>query len=124
VILGDPSFLAAVRHDEARRLKKIQVESALLADRKNLVNLSEILTKELMPSVMEKMDVCDCPLCTANVLALTLNALPARYVTSDTGKQYTQLEVYKKQYELDVMSALAKACMRVRSAPMHEPIED
>jgi competence protein ComFB len=121
---NDPDFLISVRREEARRLKKIKVESALLADRKNLVNLSEMLAKELLPSVMDKMGVCGCALCTADVLALTLNSLPARYVTSDEGKQYTQLEVYKKQYELDVLSALTKACVRVKSSPRHEKPEE
>ncbi|MDR2356096.1 MAG: late competence development ComFB family protein, partial [Clostridiales Family XIII bacterium] len=69
-------------------------------------------------------DVCTCPVCTGNVLALALNALPTKYVTTDEGKQYTQLEVYKRQNELDVIAALTRACLRVKDSPRHEIIDD
>lgn len=108
------------RKEEERKTRRILVESALLDNHDHLINLAEILTKELLPSVMEKMDACTCPMCTTNILALALNNLQPRYVTSDEGKQYTQLDVYKKQYELDVMAALTKACVKVKSTPRHE----
>ena len=113
-----------LREADQRRAKKIQIESSLLSRSRNLINLSEVLTKELLPSVMERMDVCTCPVCTGNVLALALNALPTKYVTTDEGKQYTQLEVYKRQNELDVMAALTRACLRVKDSPRHEIIDD
>jgi competence protein ComFB len=118
------SNMNILKHDEQRRAKKIQFESSLLDRNRNLINLSELLTKELLPSVMEHMDVCVCPICTANVLALALNTLPTKYVTTDEGKQYTQLEVYKRQNELDVIAALTRACVRVKSSPRHEIIDD
>jgi competence protein ComFB len=114
----------SLRQDEQRRAKKIQIENSLLNRSRNLINLSEVLTKELLPSVMERMDVCVCPICTGNVLALALNMLPTKYVTTDEGKQYTQLEVYKRQNELDVMAALTRACLRVKGSPRHEIIDD
>jgi competence protein ComFB len=114
----------ALKQDELRREKKIQIENSLLNRSRSLVNLSEMLTKELLPSIMERMDVCTCPVCTGNVLALALNTLPTKYVTTDEGKQYTQLEVYKRQNELDVIAALTRACVRVKSSPRHEIIDD
>jgi competence protein ComFB len=118
------SDIDLLRQAEQRREKKIQIESALLTRSRNLINLTEILTKELLPSVMERMDVCTCPVCTGNVLALALNTLPTKYVTTDEGKQYTQLEVYKRQNELDVIAALTRACLRVQNSPRHEIIDD
>jgi competence protein ComFB len=118
------SNIEAFRQDEQRREKKIQIESSLLEKSRNLINLSEVLTKELLPSVMERMDVCTCPVCTGNVLALALNTLPTKYVTTDEGKQYTQLEVYKRQNELDVIAALTRACVRVKESPRHVIIDN
>jgi competence protein ComFB len=118
------SDIDMLREADRRRTKKIQIESSLLSKSRSLINLSEILTKELLPSVMERMEVCTCPVCTGNVLALALNALPTKYVTTDEGKQYTQLEVYKRQNELDVMAALTRACLRVKDSPRHEIIDD
>jgi competence protein ComFB len=116
--------MEALKRDEMRRAKKIQIENSLLNKSRNLINLSEMLTKELLPSVMERMEVCVCPICTGNVLALALNTLPTKYVTTDEGKQYTQLEVYKRQNELDVIAALTRACVRVKDSPRHEIIDD
>lgn len=84
-----------------------------------IVNLSELLASELMTDVMRKLNVCDCKLCKADVLALTLNHLPQKYVTTDAGKQYMQLNMYRKQYETDVLSALTRACVRVKGSPRH-----
>ena len=84
-----------------------------------LLNLSEILVKERAPDVMEKMRVCTCEACHNDVLALALNMLPTKYVTTDEGKQFLQLEMYKKQYETDVLSALTRACVRVKASPRH-----
>lgn len=84
-----------------------------------LLNLSEILVKEKAPDVIEKMRVCTCEACHNDVLALALNMLPTKYVTTDEGKQFLQLEMYKKQYETDVLSALTRACVRVKASPRH-----
>jgi competence protein ComFB len=95
-------------------------ESALIGQSDHLVNVSEMLVKEKLASVMEKMKVCDCEACVNDVLALALNTLPTKYVTTDGGRQYSQLEIYKKQYETDVLAALTKACVRVKASPRHK----
>lgn len=85
----------------------------------NLVNIAEILAREKLTLVMEKMKVCSCRTCVNDVLALALNSLPTKYVTTDSGKQYFQLDIYKKQYETDILAALTKACVRVKASPRH-----
>ena len=94
--------------------------SALIEKSEHLINVSEVLVKEKLSRVMEKMNVCSCEACTNDVLALTLNTLPTKYVTTDGGKQYSQLELYKKQYETDVLAALTRACVRVKASPRHK----
>ncbi len=84
-----------------------------------LINLAEVLAKEKMALVMERMKVCMCPICVNDVLALTLNSLPTKYVTTDAGKQFFQLDGYKKQYEREILAALTKACVRVKASPRH-----
>ena len=95
-------------------------ESALIEQNGHLVNVSEILVKEKLSRVMDKMNVCNCDACVNDVLALALNSLPTKYVTTDGGRQYSQLEIYKKQYETDVLAALTKACVRVKASPRHK----
>ena len=76
-----------------------------------LINLAEIMVKENLEAVMDRMNICECD--------ISLNSLPTRYVTTDKGKQLIQLETYKKQYEVDVMAALTKACVKVKVVPRH-----
>jgi competence protein ComFB len=53
-----------------------------------------------------------------DILALTLNSLPTKYVTTEQGKQYAQLvEVYRLQYETDVTAAMTKAALKVMRQP-------
>jgi len=94
--------------------------SALIEKSEHLINVSEVLVKEKLLRVMGKMNVCSCEACVNDVLALTLNTLPTKYVTTDGGKQYSQLELYKKQYETDVLAALTRACVRVKASPRHK----
>ena len=110
--------MGKVLHYEGRLQDK--EGSAYFEQHDHLVNIAEILTKEKLTLVMEKMNVCNCPICVNDVLALALNSLPTKYVTTDAGKQYFQLDIYKKQYETDVLAALTKACVRVKASPRHE----
>lgn len=84
-----------------------------------LLNLTERLVADMVDDVMQKTNVCTCPVCKNDVMALALNSLSQNYVTSDAGKQYLQLDFYKKQHETDVLAALIKACVRVKAAPKH-----
>lgn len=85
-----------------------------------LINLAEIMVRESLEQVMERMNMCACDICRNDVMAIALNSLPTRYITTDKGKQFIQLETYKKQYEIDVMAALTKACVKVKVMPRHE----
>ncbi len=84
-----------------------------------LVNLTEKIALDMVDEVMQRLGVCTCPICKNDILALALNSLTHNYVTTDAGKQYMLIEVYKKQYETDVLAALTKACVRVKAAPKH-----
>jgi len=114
---------AAAPHEsptlKAFREQASAVGSAIMEQNDDLVNIAEILAREKLSLVMERMKVCTCKTCTNDVLALALNSLPTKYVTTDAGKQYFQLDVYKKQYETDILAALTKACVRVKASPRH-----
>ncbi|MBR0599444.1 late competence development ComFB family protein [Sinanaerobacter chloroacetimidivorans] len=101
-------------------LNQENAKSALFDQHHSLVNVAEVIAKEKVSEVIKRMEVCDCSKCTNDVLALALNYLPTKYVTSDAGKQYIQLNAYKKQFETDVVAALIKACLVVKSSPNHE----
>ena len=81
-------------------------------------NLVKEIAEELLPSVLHRMDVEDTPDNREDILALALNKLPTKYVTSGGGKMYAQMiENYKVQYETDVLSSLTRAAMTVKNKP-------
>lgn len=97
---------------EQENLKAVQEQSGL-------VNLAEVVAKEKVALVMERMRVCTCRTCVNDVLALALNSLPTKYVTTQVGMQHFQRSAYEKQYETDILAALTKACVRVKASPRH-----
>ena len=88
--------------------------------RHNVVNVTEIIAVAKVAEVVSMMEGCSCPKCVDDVLAIALNSLPTRYVTTDMGKQFIQLNSYRKQFETDVVSALIKACQIVKASPRHD----
>lgn len=105
-----------VKGHEENKPKTMNIEEA---EEPLLFNLAEQLVKEKIHEVMERMNICMCPICTNDIAALALNSLPQKYITTVTGKQFTQIDIYKKQYETDVLAALTKACVRVKAGSRH-----
>jgi competence protein ComFB len=112
---SEPPLIRAFREQE-HATTRVNTDSEQDDD---LVNIAELLAREKLALVMERMKVCSCQTCKNDVLALALNSLPTKYVTTDAGKQYFQRDVYKKQYETDILAALTKACVRVKASPRH-----
>jgi competence protein ComFB len=82
------------------------------------INLVKLIAEELAPSVLAKMGIEENEQNLGDVLALALNSLPTKYVTTASGRQYSKLvEVYRVQYETDVIAALTKASMKVKARP-------
>ena len=102
---------------ESSRRKKI--DSTIVCKKHQVFNVVETIANEKVLDIMTRIDMCTCEQCICDVLALALNTLPPKYVTSHAGKQYIQLEAYKKQLETDVAFALMKASMTVKEAPNH-----
>lgn len=108
----EPPTLKAFRDQEG-------TGNVMLEPSEELINIAEVLAREKLSLVMDRMKVCMCKTCVNDVLALALNSLPTKYVTTDAGKQYFQRDEYKKQYETEILAALTKACVRVKASPRH-----
>lgn len=123
VVLQEKDPPAVTEKQESSTVRSFReqedVSSAVLEQNDKLVNIAEVLARDKISLVMERMKVCTCQTCFNDVLALALNSLPTKYVTTDAGKQYFQADIYKKQYETDILAALTKACVRVKAAPRH-----
>ncbi|MEG1800635.1 MAG: late competence development ComFB family protein, partial [Oscillospiraceae bacterium] len=84
------------------------------------VNVVEEITAAMLEDVMTRFDLCTCEKCKADVMAIALNDLTPKYVGTYKGQLFVKLAGYEKQYSTDVLSALTKACIHVKSNPRHE----
>jgi len=81
-------------------------------------NIVKPLVEEFAPSVMEKLGLENTEANHEDVLALALNTLPTKYVTTLKGKQYAEMiEVFRVQYETDIIAALTRATIKVKERP-------
>lgn len=84
-----------------------------------LKNFMEEVVFSLIPVVIEDMPICKCEKCIMDIAAITLNSLPSKYVVTEQGQLYSKVDTLKTQFEVDVVSAITKAAVRVGKNPQH-----
>mgnify|MGYP002793133099 CR=1 FL=1 len=82
--------------------------------------MEEIIDEDMVREEMEKYEVCMCSRCQADVRALLLTRLPAKYVVVDRTAVQPLLSYYKNRYRVNLLTQTIKACMDVRDNPRHE----
>lgn len=85
-----------------------------------IVNVMQILVSENVDRYVDMFQVCRCSRCMADVQALALTNLPAKYVVMDRGKFSSMLGFYRHSYSSTVMIELTKACNVVKQNPHHK----
>lgn len=85
------------------------------------INMMERFVEDVLNSNWKDLKVsCACDMCKADVYALTLNALPARYVVSNKGQMFTRVKFMEDQFHTDILRELARAAKIVAERPLHE----
>lgn len=79
----------------------------------------EEVVSDIYKDVIDDMDVCKCEKCTKDIMAISLNNLPPKYVVSEDGALYSKINYLKNQYEVDVITEITKAAMKVKENPHH-----
>ena len=85
----------------------------------NPVNLMEALVESKLDELMQQEDMCCCEQCRMDVMALSLNNLPAKYTSSLSGDIFTRFNAMSTQFQADITGAVLKAIAAVRSNPRH-----
>ena len=90
-------------------------------DEFHFVNVMEqLLLKQDISGFMKQYNVCTCKRCNADVRALTLTALPAKYVVIGKRSFSPVLNYYENKFKIEMLTALSKACSTVRDTPHHK----
>ncbi len=73
-----------------------------------------------LEQILSQYNVCTCTRCKADVCALTLSGLPAKYVVAGSRSLSPVLNYYKNRYRISILAELSKACTTVREHPHHK----
>jgi len=86
---------------------------------KHLRNYTEEAVKFYMDKWFEHVDCCHCDICRLDVMAIMLNNLKPKYVVTDKGALYAQLDDFDPQYKIDFMTIMNQASEIVKNGPRH-----
>ena len=91
-------------------------------DRANLEiqNYMEACVLDQLENVLNSLNACTCDNCIHDVLAISLNNLPPKYVVTQKGQLYTKINNLKTQFEVDTAAAIAQASAVVSRNPRHD----
>lgn len=82
--------------------------------------MEEILRMRHLPQIMKELGGCTCSRCQADVLALCLSKLPAKYIVLPDGDRTSPvISYYNKTMNSQIMSVIYQCCEMVRNSPRH-----
>lgn len=84
-----------------------------------LKNYMEEVVLNLIDDVIKDVDVCKCEKCKMDIMAISLNNLPTKYVVTEKGELYSKVNLLRLQVEVDVITEIIKAAMMVKQRPKH-----
>lgn len=82
--------------------------------------MEELIMQHDLDMILRQYNVCTCTRCKADVCALTLTGLPAKYVVASDHSLSPILNYYKNRYRISILAELSKACNAVREHPHHQ----
>ena len=65
-------------------------------------------------------DICQCNDCRLDVMALMLNNLKPKYVVTDKGALWAQMDDFDPQHRTDFMTIMTQAVQVVKGNPRHD----
>ncbi len=80
----------------------------------------ETLVDEKAMKYIDMFGLCTCSRCVADVKALALNRLDAKYVVMRTGEEIPRISLYEGKFSAAVTAQLLSACKIVMESPRHD----
>ena len=102
--------------------ESLSQEEPALSDKSFLfINVMEELVKSQdLDKFAKDYQVCSCSRCKADICALALTRLPAKYVVAEEDSMPPLLSYYRNRYRVPILTQLVRACIQVRENPRHE----
>lgn len=126
---GDMAAASAARNQAAEEAAQAQVSAAEVPEAAeededeaacHMVNVMEKLLAETdLIGQMKQYGVCTCRRCQADVQALVLTRLPAKYVIVGKTETSPIIGYYESRYRTPMFTEIMKACLTVKDSPRH-----
>ncbi|WP_027416761.1 late competence development ComFB family protein [Aneurinibacillus terranovensis] len=86
----------------------------------SVTNAMESIVKHFFAEFQENYPLkCDCSQCKDDIIAIALNRVPSKYVSTEVGEVYIKTLMMDKQIESDVIKEITNAVMVVEKNPRH-----
>lgn len=82
--------------------------------------MEEVVLQKIDSVIARYPDCCKCEQCRLDIVALALNNLPPRYVSTHKGDIFVRIQEMEGKNDVDVIQAIAKAIEIVGKNPRHE----
>ncbi|MBU4484527.1 late competence development ComFB family protein [bacterium] len=69
--------------------------------------------------IIKDLDGCSCGRCKEDIVARTLNQMPAKYVVTDLGHTYTKMNQLRVQSRVDIQVKLMESAAIIKANPRH-----
>lgn len=90
-----------------------------LPDGTVFINVMERLVEERLEKYVKRFGLCSCPRCLADVRALALSRLPAKYVVLPASSAAPMMSLYQAKFDSMVIAQVIQACKTVMESPRH-----
>jgi competence protein ComFB len=87
---------------------------------KELRNYTEDAVRFYLDRWYPKADICQCDDCRMDVMAIMLNSLKPKYVVTEKGALFAQMDDFDPQYKADMISVMGLAVQLVKDHPKHQ----
>lgn len=81
--------------------------------------MEKIIQQEDLDTYINQYGVCKCSRCRADVVALILTSLPAKYVVVENNVASPMVSFYRSKFKIRLLTEIAKACVSVKNNPRH-----
>lgn len=85
-----------------------------------LVNVMESIVDEKLAQMLKEESCCKCERCLEDMKAMSLNQLPAKYVSTHNGELFSKLNSLMRQNSIDINVAVSYAIKTVSERPSHD----
>lgn len=91
----------------------------VLPDGSVFLNVMEYLVEERLEKYVKLFGLCNCQRCLADVRALALSRLPAKYMVLPSSSVTPMLSLYQAKFDSMVIAEVIQACKTVMESPRH-----